>query len=91
MSYIVRQYPGEDNTDGPVIELDQHGSFGEGQISVFGRAARWADEGKGRRVTAPTDDNGRASTAICWENGKIALVLTAEEIGVPVEQIKVQD
>jgi hypothetical protein len=85
MSWIVRQYPGEDaleaNPDVQPIELTQHGSFGEAQIDVFERAARWhQDQGGSVKVTAPEDPDGTCRTAICWKDGKIAYVLVAERI-----------
>jgi hypothetical protein len=80
MTWIVREYPGEHNPNGPVIDLGQHGSMGEAQIDVFGRAARWAGEDRPnrRRVTAPADDAGRVVTAILWDADQIAGVLNAE-------------
>lgn len=93
MSWIVRQYPGEDaleaDPDGQPVDLSQHGSFEEAQIDVFWRAARWHvfwraarwhhEQGGNRKVTAPEDPDGKCRTAICWKDGKIALVLVAEE------------
>lgn len=79
MTWTVRQYPGEiQDRCTEVQTLQENLNLGDAQIAVFGRAAHWWDEDKpNRKVTNPD-----GTTAICWEKGKIAMVLSADDAEV---------